>query len=65
MKFEELSEQSQEKAREVLAELLRIKYQQVFVLDDDVVTFLAHKIRKAFVELESEEKLPEFGSSDT
>ncbi|WP_338805116.1 hypothetical protein WDV76_08815 [Xenorhabdus griffiniae] len=55
MKFEELSYDSQQAAVKVLADLLRIKYQQTFDLPDSTARFLGHRVREAFVALESEE----------
>ncbi|MDC9591698.1 hypothetical protein PSI23_21050 [Xenorhabdus sp. XENO-10] len=55
MKFEDLPEASQQTAREVLADMLRIKYQQIFDLPDSTARFLGHRVREAFVALESEE----------
>ncbi|KLU14524.1 MULTISPECIES: hypothetical protein [Xenorhabdus] len=62
MKFEELSYDSQEAAIKVLADLLRIKYQQTFDLPDNAVRYLGHSVRKAFAALESEE--PTYGSDE-
>ncbi|MGJ0623824.1 hypothetical protein [Xenorhabdus bovienii] len=55
MKFEDLTGESQQAAREVLADMLRIKYQQTFDLPDSTVRFLGCRVRKAFVALENEE----------
>ncbi|MGJ0579084.1 hypothetical protein ACR71G_13545 [Xenorhabdus bovienii] len=55
MKFKELTDASRQAALEVLADLLRIKYQQTFDLPDSTVRFLGHRVREAFVSLESEE----------
>ncbi|MDC9591052.1 hypothetical protein PSI23_17605 [Xenorhabdus sp. XENO-10] len=55
MKFEELTDASRQAALEVLADLLRIKYQQTLDLPDSTVRFLGHRVREAFVALESEE----------
>ncbi|MBD2827027.1 hypothetical protein [Xenorhabdus szentirmaii] len=62
MKFEELTLESQQAAREVLADLLRAKYEQLLVLPDDTVKYLGHDVRKAFAALESEEL--KFGSGE-
>ncbi|WP_258086955.1 hypothetical protein [Xenorhabdus bovienii] len=55
MKFEELTFDSQQAAREVLADMLKTKYQQIFDLPDSEARYLGHRVRKAFVALESEE----------
>ncbi|PQQ22026.1 hypothetical protein [Photorhabdus hindustanensis] len=55
MKFEDLTIESQVAAREVLADMLRMKYQHELGLDPNVIRFLGHNVRKAFVALESEE----------
>ncbi|HGJ5856673.1 hypothetical protein QE197_24965 (plasmid) [Arsenophonus nasoniae] len=53
MKFEELSEKSQDKAREVLANLLEINYKRDLSLNEVDINTLSHKIRDAFVALEN------------
>lgn len=52
--FYRLSEESRQKAREVLAGMLLAKYQGSFDLPDNVVTYLGHRVREAFVALETE-----------
>ncbi|AOM39548.1 hypothetical protein [Xenorhabdus hominickii] len=63
MKFEELTDASQQAAREVLADMLRVKYQHDLCLHVEEINNLGHKVRKAFVALESEEPKVEYGSS--
>ncbi|MFS1583576.1 MAG: hypothetical protein ACL7AY_13730 [Candidatus Arsenophonus phytopathogenicus] len=53
MKFEELSEKSQDKAREVLANLLEINYKRYLSLNEIDINTLGHEIRSAFVALEN------------
>ncbi|WP_032116476.1 hypothetical protein WH390_00345 [Candidatus Arsenophonus nilaparvatae] len=53
MKFKELSEKSQDKAREVLANLLEINYKRDLSLNEVDINTLGHKIRNAFVALEN------------
>ncbi|WGM01746.1 hypothetical protein [Arsenophonus nasoniae] len=53
MKFEELSAKSQDKAREVLANLLEINYKRDLSLNKVDINTLGHKIRDAFVALEN------------
>lgn len=53
MKFEELSEKSQDKAREVLANLLEINYKRDLSLNEVDINTLGHKIRDAFAALEN------------
>ncbi|WP_445494033.1 hypothetical protein [Photorhabdus sp. SF281] len=55
MKFEDLTIDSQVAAREVLADMLRMKYQQLSDLPDGTARFLGHRVRDSFVALESEE----------
>lgn len=52
--FYGLSEESQQKAREVLAGMLLAKYQSCFDLPDNTVNYLGHRVREAFVALEKE-----------
>ncbi|MDE9479819.1 hypothetical protein KKJ21_22715, partial [Xenorhabdus bovienii] len=54
--FDGLSLESQQAAREVLVDLLRVKYQHDLCLHVEEINNLGHKVRKAFVALESEEK---------
>ncbi|MBS9442271.1 hypothetical protein [Photorhabdus heterorhabditis] len=63
MKFEDLTIESQVTAREVLADMLRMKYQHELGLDPNVIRFLGHNVRKAFVALESEEPRAECNES--
>ncbi|WP_289992101.1 hypothetical protein [Photorhabdus laumondii] len=55
MKFEDLTAESQVAAREVLADMLRMKYQQLSDLPHSTARFLGHRVRDSFVALESEE----------
>ncbi|MDE9557321.1 hypothetical protein KKJ06_18325 [Xenorhabdus bovienii] len=55
MKFEELTDASRQAAREVLADMLKTKYQHDLCLHVDEINNLSHKVREAFVALESEE----------
>lgn len=68
MKFEDLTEASQESARAVLSTLLvdsyRLdSYRRNFKLTRDDILELGHRVRKAFVTLESEEPKPEMCGS--
>lgn len=60
--FHGLSEESQQKAREVLAGMLLAKYQSGFDLPDNTVNYLGHRVREAFVALETEK--PARGSDE-
>ncbi|MDE9528196.1 hypothetical protein [Xenorhabdus bovienii] len=53
--FDGLSFESQQAAREVLADMLKTKYQHDLCLHVEDINNLDHKVRKAFVALESEE----------
>ncbi|EPL0741481.1 TPA: hypothetical protein ACKR1W_003636 [Proteus mirabilis] len=63
MKFEDLTEASQESARAVLSTLLVDSYRRNFKLTRDDISELGHRVRKAFVTLESEEPKPEMCGS--
>lgn len=60
--FHGLSEESQQKAREVLAGMLLAKYQSCFDLPDNTVNYLGHRVREAFAALEEEK--PARGSGE-
>ncbi|HIE0659252.1 TPA: hypothetical protein ACXJEZ_001744 [Providencia rettgeri] len=60
MKFEELTKESQQAARQVFSEMLLIKFKSELALPDNAVKYLGHRVRDAFVALESER--PEVGS---
>ena len=60
MKFEELTNESQQAARQVFSEILLIKFKSELQLSDGAVKYLGHRVREAFVALESER--PETGS---
>ncbi len=62
MKFAELSEASQLSARDVLNAILKMEFEARKGLDENRVKYLALYVRKAFIELESEEVSPVFGS---
>ncbi|MDF7238031.1 hypothetical protein NFF78_12225 [Proteus mirabilis] len=62
MKFEDLTEASQESARAVLSTLLVDSYRRNFKLTRDDISELGHRVRKAFVTLESEEPKAELCS---
>ncbi|HDT0722016.1 TPA: hypothetical protein QIB97_003106 [Proteus mirabilis] len=62
MKFEDLTEASQESAREVLSTMLVDSYRRNFKLTRDDILELGHRVRKAFVTLESEEPKAELCS---
>ncbi|MEJ6939411.1 hypothetical protein [Proteus mirabilis] len=62
MKFEDLTEASQESAREVLSIMLVDSYRRNFKLTRDDILELGHGVRKAFVTLESEEPKAELCS---
>lgn len=62
MKFEELTPESQQQAREVLGDLLRIKYQACLDLPDNTRDYLGHRVRESFIALET--KLPATGSDE-
>ncbi|EPX8934402.1 hypothetical protein ACW5X7_001765 [Morganella morganii] len=53
--FFELSGESQDAARQVLAEMLLVSYRHGLKLTRDEITELGHKVRKAFMTLESEQ----------
>ncbi|MEX9900752.1 hypothetical protein AB7W64_16730 [Proteus mirabilis] len=55
MKFEDLTEASQESARAVLSTMLVDSYRRNFKLTRDDILELGHRVRRAFVTLESEE----------
>lgn len=55
MKFEELTEASQQAARRVFSEMLLIKFKSELALPDGTVKYLGRRVREAFVSLESEE----------
>ncbi|SPY36424.1 hypothetical protein [Proteus mirabilis] len=63
MKFEDLTEASQESARAVLSTLLVDSYRRNFKLTRDDISELGHRVRRAFVTLESEEPKPEMCGS--
>ena len=63
MKFEDLTEASQESARAVLSAMLVDSYRRNFKLTRDDILELGHRVRKAFVTLESEEPKPEMCGS--
>lgn len=63
--FSSLSEESQKAARAVLAELLKQKYQSGFDLPDDTANYLGHRVRKAFITLESDKKDPVICNSES
>ena len=63
MKFEDLTEASQESARAVLSTMLVDSYRRNFKLTRDDILELGHRVRKAFVILESEEPKPEMCGS--
>ncbi|HGN1087987.1 TPA: hypothetical protein ACKRLZ_002128 [Proteus mirabilis] len=63
MKFEDLTEASQESARAVLSAMLVDSYRRNFKLTRDDILELGHRVRKAFVTLESEEQKPEMCGS--
>ncbi|EMN9016650.1 hypothetical protein RGI99_000810 [Morganella morganii] len=58
MKFEELTSESQDAARLLLSEMLKLKYQGTYDLPDNTVRFLGRQIVKAFTALERDESLP-------
>ncbi|HHL0960365.1 TPA: hypothetical protein ACQVH3_005153 [Serratia marcescens] len=64
MKFAELSEASQLSARDVLNAILKMEFEARKGLDGNRVKYLALYVRKAFIELESEEVFPVFGSQE-
>lgn len=65
MKFEDLTEASQESARAVLSTMLVDSYRRNFKLTSDEILELGHRVRKAFVTLESEEpKAESLGMKD-
>ncbi|MEQ5572509.1 hypothetical protein ABN306_06745 [Providencia huaxiensis] len=65
MKFEDLTEASQESARAVLSIMLVDSYRRNFKLTRDDILELGHRVRKAFVTLESEEsKAVSLGMND-
>lgn len=55
MKFEALTFESQQAAREVLGDILRIQSQQILDFPESTVQFLGHRVREAFAALESVE----------
>lgn len=57
--FANLTEESQRAAREVLSTMLIDSYRHNFKLTRDEILELGHRVRKAFVTLESEEPKPE------
>ncbi|MET4862988.1 hypothetical protein [Morganella morganii] len=63
--FFTLTEESQKAARVVLAELLKQKYQSGFDLPDDTANYLGHRVRKAFITLESDRKDPVICNSES
>lgn len=63
MKFEDLTEASQESDRAVLSTMLVDSYRRNFKLTRDDILELGHRVRKAFVTLESEEPKPEMCGS--
>lgn len=62
MKFAELSEASQLSARDVLNAILKMEFETRKGLDENRAKYFALYVKKAFVELESEEQLPACGS---
>jgi hypothetical protein len=63
MKFEDLTEASQESARAVLSTMLVDSCRRNFKLTRDDILELGHRVRRAFVTLESEEPKPEMCGS--
>ncbi|QXF34781.1 hypothetical protein CE143_17610 [Photorhabdus luminescens] len=63
MKFGDLSPESQVAAREVLADMLRMKYQQLSDLPHSTARLLGRRVRESFVALESEESRAECNES--
>ncbi|MGO2306991.1 MAG: hypothetical protein ACTH5W_20075 [Providencia sp.] len=61
--FTNLSEESQRAARDVLSTMLIDSYRRNFKLTRDEILELGHRVRKAFVTLESEEPKPEMCGS--
>lgn len=61
--FANLTEESQRAAREVLSTMLIDSYRHNFKLTRDEILELGHRVRKAFVTLESEEPKPELCGS--
>ncbi|HDU8700532.1 TPA: hypothetical protein RG717_002307 [Morganella morganii subsp. morganii] len=53
--FFELSGESQDAARHVLAEMLLVSYRHELKLTRDEITELGHKVRKAFMTLENDQ----------
>ncbi len=63
--FANLTEESQRAAREVLSNMLVDSYRHNFKLTHDEILELGHRVRKAFVTLESEEsKAVSLGMND-
>lgn len=58
MKFADLTEDSQHSARNVLVNVLIIEFDNRGYVDEQRAKSIAHNIRKSFVALESEERLP-------
>ncbi|HEI8511807.1 hypothetical protein HMPREF3119_18380 [Morganella sp. HMSC11D09] len=63
MKFEELSLESQDAARQVLSDMLKMKYHNTHDLPDGTVKYLGKRIVEAFYNLENEK--PEMGACDS
>lgn len=64
MKFAELSEASQLSARDVLNAILKMEFETRKGLDENRAKYFALYVKKAFIELESEEAPSELGSQN-
>lgn len=63
MKFEELSLESQDAARQVFSDMLKMKYHNTHDLPDGTVKYLGKRIVEAFYNLENDK--PEMGACDS
>ncbi|WP_194857159.1 hypothetical protein [Morganella morganii] len=61
MKFEELSPESQDAARQVFSDMLKMKYHNTHDLPDGTVKYLGKRIVEAFYNLENDK--PKIGGA--
>ncbi|HEK0725571.1 TPA: hypothetical protein SMP68_002578 [Proteus mirabilis] len=54
MSFQDLSPESQQMARETLAEILKLEREHAYDLCDDQTKYIARFVKDAFIELEKE-----------
>ncbi|MDC9591144.1 hypothetical protein PSI23_18085 [Xenorhabdus sp. XENO-10] len=64
MKFEELSDASQQAAREALVNALNIEMESRRYIDDNRAKYIARNIRDSFIALETEDPKLGYGSNE-